>query len=157
MDYIYVGKIVNTHGIKGEVRIKKTFSDSSIFNVSNIIYVSDKYEELKIKSYRVHKDYDMVSFEGIEDINDVLKYKGENVYIKRSSLKKPVIEDLIGYDIYSDRYIGKVLSILKNIKYYILVLDNKTMIPYIDEFILKVDHENKKITIKEIEGLINEN
>jgi len=155
MNLLYVGVVSNTHGIKGEIRIKSDFSDSSIYSVGSTLYILDT--PLKVVSYRRHKDYDMVSFEGINNIDKVLKYKGEKVYIDKDNLEKPVIEDLIGFEVYSDRYIGKVISIIKNIKYFILVLDNKNMIPYIDEFITSVDYELKKITIKEIEGLINEN
>ena len=155
MEYMNVGKIVNTHGIKGEVRIKSAFSDKSIFNVGNILYVDN--DELEITSYRVHKDYDMVTFKGINDINDVLKYKGKDVLVKRDSINNFIIEDLIGYEVYGKSYIGKVDRLISNIKYVILVLDNGTMIPYIDEFILNIDNDNKRVTIKEIEGLINEN
>ncbi|MBR1376379.1 MAG: 16S rRNA processing protein RimM [Bacilli bacterium] len=156
MGYINIGKIVNTHGIKGEVRILSSFSDKSIFNVSNILYIGNNKEKMKITSYRVHKNYDMVTFEGINDINDVLKYKSEDVFINRDDIDKFIIEDLIGYEVYGNSYIGKVKELISNIKYVILVLDNNTMIPYIDEFILNIDNDNKKIYIKEIEGLINE-
>ena len=156
MEYIYVGKIVNTHGIKGEVRIKSSFSDKSCFNISNTLYLGKEKQNVKITSYRVHKDYDMVTFEGINDINDVLKYKGADVYISRDSIKSFIVEDLIGYKVYGKTYIGEVDKLLDNGKYVILHLDSNDMIPYIDFFIDKVDNKNKNIYIKEIEGLINE-
>ena len=151
---INIGKIVNTHGIKGEVRILSSFSDKSIFNPGNTLYIGD--DALKISTYRVHKNYDMVTFEGIDNINDVLKYKGMDVYIKREDISNFIIEDLIGYEVYTNKLVGKVDRLISNIKYVILVLDNGSMIPYIDAFIDKIDNENKKIYIKEIEGLINE-
>ena len=152
---INIGKIVNTHGIKGEVRILSNFSDKSIFNVGNTLYVGD--DSLKISSYRVHKNYDMVTFDGINDINDVLKYKGMDVFIKREDISGFILEDLIGYEVYTSKPVGKVDKLISNIKYVILVLDNGSMIPYIDEFIDKVDNDKKIVYIKEIEGLINEN
>ena len=152
---INIGKIVNTHGIKGEVRILSSFSDKSIFNPGNTLYICD--DALKISTYRVHKNYDMVTFEGIDNINDVLKYKGMDVYIKREDISNFIIEDLIGYEVYTNKLVGKVERLISNIKYVILVLDNGSMIPYIDEFIIKVDTDNKRVYIKEIEGLINEN
>ena len=155
MEYMNVGKIVNTHGIKGEVRILSDFSDKTIFNPGNTLYVGN--DILKITSYRVHKNYDMVTFEGINDINDVLKYKGMDVFIKREDIDGFIIEDLIGYEVYTSKPVGKVDRLISNIKYVILVLDNGSMIPYIDSFIIKVDTDNKRVYIKEIEGLINEN
>lgn len=155
MDYILVGKIVNTHGIKGEVRIISDFSDKTVFLPNNKLYLTKNYEEVKINTYRTHKNYDMVTFDGICDINDVLKYKGVPVYVKKDNLVNHVIEEVIGFDVYGKKYIGKVNNLVYNSKYPILVLDN-SMIPYIDEFVISVDYENKKIYIKEIEGLINE-
>lgn len=155
MEYINVGKVVNTHGIKGEIRILSSFSDKSIFNVGNTLYINN--DILEITSYRVHKNYDMVTFKDINDINDVLKYKGMDVLIKRDNIDKFIIEDLIGYDVYTDKLVGKVDRLISNIKYVILVLDNGSMIPYIDNFIDKIDKDKKIIYIKEIEGLINEN
>ena len=152
---INIGKIVNTHGIKGEVRILSNFSDKTIFNPGNTLYIGN--DNLKISSYRVHKNYDMVTFDGINDINDVLKYKGMDVFIKREDINGFIIEDLIGYEVYTNKLVGKVERLISNIKYVILVLDNGSMIPYIDAFIDKIDNDNKKIYIKEIEGLINEN
>ena len=152
---INIGRIVNTHGIKGEVRILSDFSDKSIFNPGNTLYIGN--DTLKITSYRVHKNYDMVTFEGIDDINDVLKYKGMDVFIKREDINGFIIEDLIGYEVYTSKLVGKVDRLISNIKYVILVLDNGSMIPYIDEFILNIDNDNKRVYIKEIEGLINEN
>ncbi len=153
MEYIYAGKIVNTHGIKGEGRILSTFSDKSIFNKDKVIYVGKNYEPLTITSYRVHKNYDMVTFEGINDINEVLKYKGNNVYVLNNI---NTVETLIGYEVYTDHLIGTVSDILYGVKYSILKVGSN-MIPYIDEFIINVDNDNKKLYIKEIEGLINEN
>ena len=84
MNFITVGKIVNTHGIKGELRILSSLSEQekkAIFQVgSHLIIDGISYE---ITSYRRHKNYDMVKFKGINYINDVLKYKGKKVYVLR--------------------------------------------------------------------------
>ena len=162
MDFIYVGEIVNTHGIKGEVRIISEFKyKKEIFKKGFKIYI-DKEKEMIINTYRVHKMYDMVTFESINDINDVIEYKGSNVYINRSDLKIDGIldEDIIGLNAYSiDKEIGIVTEILKSKAHDILVVEKnkkRSLIPYINEFVEKIDLENKKIYIKEIEGLINE-
>ena len=103
----------------------------------------------------------MVIFEEITDINEALKYKNCNVYIDKNEIKNITLnEELIGYDVYSNRYIGKVSKLMKNKKYDILVIENNEkeyLVPNIKEFVIKIDSENKKIIINEIEGLINEN
>lgn len=157
---IYIGKIVNTHGIKGEVRIKSDINHKDlVFKKGNHLHIDT--ESLEINSYRVHKDFDMVTFTDINDINDVLKYKGKNVYIDKQEIKENILfeEEYIGLEVYSDHYIGIVEGILKNKIYDILIVkkDKKEyLIPNIDEFIKEIDINNKKIYINEIEGLINE-
>ena len=158
MDYVLIGKIVNTHGIKGEIRILSDFKyKSDVFKIGNNIYIGkDKIKET-INSYRIHKSYDMITLKGINDINDVLKYKGLDVYINRSEFKFDgiIYEDLIGMEVYSkDKLIGTVDEVIKSSAHPIIKV-GKSMIPFIDEFILNVDNDNKRIDINEIEGLIN--
>lgn len=162
--YIKIGKLVNTHGIKGEVRIISDFKyKTEVFKVSNNLYIGKNKEKMVINSYRKHKMFDMVTFKGINDINQVLIYKGENVFIKKDEIKIDGYfdEDLVGLEVYSkDKYIGKVTGILKGIKNDNLIIEYKStrnLVPNISEFIEKIDIENKKIFIKEIEGLLNEN
>jgi 16S rRNA processing protein RimM len=105
----------------------------------------------------------MVTFKDINDINDVLDFKGCNVYINRDDLKIDGIfdEDIINLEVYTNnKKIGIVKEILKNKAHDILVIENnktKHLVPYINEFIENIDLNNKKIYIKEIEGLLDEN
>ena len=163
MEYIYIGEIVNTHGIKGEVRIISDFRyKDSVFKKGNKVYVGRVKDELILNSYRQHKMYDMVTFNDLNNINDVIIYKGDKVYVNRNDLLIDGYcnEDIIGLDVYmGDRKLGQVKYIIESKAHEILVIsegDKKHMIPNIDEFIKEVDLENKKIYINEIEGLINE-
>lgn len=158
MEYIYIGKIVNTHGIKGEVRILSRFDfKEKVFVPNTLIYIGEEKIEEKIVSYRKHKSFDMVLLEGINDINDVLKYKGKNVYISSSSLKlsdnEILDEDLIGFTaLYEDKEIGIVNDIMDYGNKVLKI--NESLIPYNENFILKLDKANKKIYLKNVEGLI---
>lgn len=163
MNYIYIGQIVNTHGIKGEVRIKSDFKyKKDIFKKDFNIYIGNDKIKQTINTYRIHKDYDMITFNNITDINDVLDYKGLNVYVVREELNIDGIldEDIIGMNVYSDtKEIGLVTDILKSKAHDILVIEKdkkRYLVPYIDEFV-NIDINNKKIMINEIEGLLDEN
>ena len=152
MDYIYIGKIVNTFGIKGEVKIISDFYEKDkVFKSGFKLYISPMYIEEEIAFTSVHKGYNLVLFKNYNNINEVLKYKGMGVYIKRSDLSldkdEYLIEDLIGYDIYDeDKLLGKVEEISKNNSVLLKINSDKVFyIPFIDEFILKVDVDNKKI------------
>ena len=124
--YRYIGRLVNTHGIKGEVRILSDIDYKDlVFKKGFNLYIGSKKEKETINTYRVHKNFDMVTFVGINNINDVLKYKGEDVYVLRSDIEGVVTdEDFIGLDVYTDKYIGKVTSILKGYN-DILVIENE--------------------------------
>ncbi len=157
---LYIGKVVNTHGIKGEIRIKSNFKYKElVFQKGNHLYINE--ENLTINTYRVHKNFDMVTFIGITNINDVLKYKGKNVYIDRNEYIFPSIlnEDLIGLSVYGNgKLLGSLIAIEKNVNQELLIIkngDKKIFIPYVKEFIKSITKE--KIEIKVIEGLINEN
>ena len=164
MNYIYIGEIVNTHGIKGEVRIISHFRYKSfVFVKGTFLYIGPSKVKLEINSYRKHKNFDMVTFVGIDNINDVLKYKGESVYIDRNEVTIDGFfnEDLIDLDVYNnDSFVGKVTDILNNGIYDILVIENdssRSLVPNINEFVRNIDLNAKKIEINMIEGLINEN
>lgn len=163
MDYIYIGDIVNTHGLKGEVRIVSSFKfKNNAFKLDMPFYIGkDKNKEI-VSSYRKHKNYDMVCFKEKNHIDDVIIYKNEPVYINRADLEYEgyLNEDLIGLNVYcNNELIGHIDSILKTDAHEILVIQNgsKHMIPNIDEFIENVDLNNKRIDIKYMKGLLNEN
>ncbi len=163
MNYIYVGEIVNTHGIKGEVRLISNFERKDlIFKKDFTIYIGDNKEKLIINTYRVHKNYDMLTFDGLNDINDVIMYKGEKVYILREDIDDNVRlkSDLIGYNvIYNDKNIGRVSSFFNNNSYDIMVIKGSSkdnFVPYLDKFIESIDYDKKNIYIINMEGLIDE-
>lgn len=163
MNYIYIGEIVNTHGLKGEVRLLSDFEyKKEAFVVGKKIYVGKTKEPLTIKTYRVHKEYDMFTFDGIEDINDVIIYKGEKAYMNREdiSIEGYFKEDVIGLTAYDkDIPIGEVTFIMKSKAHDILVItdkDRKHLVPYIKEFVTNIDLEQKRIDIHVVEGLLNE-
>ena len=163
MDYIYIGDIVNTHGLKGEVRIISDFKyKNSAFKIGMSFYIGKEKNKEVVNSYRTHKNYDMVTFSDKNHIEDVLIYKNEPVYVNRDDLEYDgyLDEDLIGLEVYcEDKHTGHVDTILKTSAHDILVVKNgsKHMIPNIDEFIEKIDLDNSRLDIKYMKGLLNEN
>ena len=159
MNYVYLGRIVNTHGIKGEVRIISDFEyKDRVFNIGSIIYYGSNKEELKINSYRRHKNFDMITFNDIKSINDVLKYKGGNVYINRDDLKlndeEYIKSDLLGMEaIYNNEFIGLIDSIEKNGLNELMIINDK-LIPYNKHFIARVDRKENKVYLENVGGLL---
>lgn len=160
MEYIYIGKIVNTHGLKGELRIISDFNEKEeVFKKEFKIYIGNNKEEKTIQNYRKHKNYDMVLLNEIDSIDKALAYKGEKVYINRNDINKEIIiEDLYNYYVYEDdKFIGKVTSLENGIKYPYIVINDKFRVPYLKEFIKEIDKDSKKINIYYRKGLIDEN
>ena len=160
--YINIGKLVNTHGIKGEVRILSDIEyKNEIFKIGNSLYIGKEKIKMTISTYRVHKNFDMVTFNGINDINEVLKYKGDAIYIKRDEINIDGYFDseLIDFQVYTDKSIGKLFAIRKNGTQKLLEIKGKKiyLVPKVEAFIKNIDFENKIIYINNIEGLIDEN
>ena len=150
---IYIGKYVNTHGIKGEIRIKSDFKyKDKVFFVGNTLIIDN--QEFIINSYRRHKEYDMVNFKGITDINQIIDLKGSRVYVFNISLSEGEYLDstLIGFKVYMNNiYKGDVFDIkyLNNSK-KILVVNNK----YVPFELVSVNLTEKRIDVMEVDGLL---
>ena len=155
MDSVFIGKIVNTHGIKGEIRIKSDFEfKNRVFVVGQELIIRGK--KYKILSYRVHKEWDMVTLEGITNINDAIPYKGSSVYFSRNDLKlddnEYILSDLIGMKIVIkgiemgivNDYNNGINSLIE-VKY-----DNVTYyVPVKGEFIERIDFNSGIIYLKD--------
>lgn len=159
MDLVYVGKIVNTHGIKGELRIKSDFEKKDlVFKVGGKIII-DKEEHI-IRSYRVHKVFDMITIDELDNINDVLCYVGKKVYVSRDSLKLSkkdyLLSDLIGLNVvFNDKVYGIVKDYSNDVNPLLQIeYDTNYFIPINSNYIIDVDLENKKIIVDDILGLI---
>lgn len=159
MGKVFVGKIVNTHGIKGEVRIKSDFDRKDlVFLVGNMIII--KGSNYEISSYRVHKGYDMITLKGFDDINDVLPFKGMNVFVERDNLKVDayIYDDLIGNDVYiGDELLGRVKDYMngENPLLEVTGATKSFYIPLKANFIINVDLEKKIVYLSDdAKGLI---
>ena len=141
-----IGKYVNTHGIKGEIRILSNFSRKDLIFIPNFkIYIKDK--EFIIKSYRAHKNYDMLILDGINNINDIINLKGNNVYINRNDIKEFIVEDLVEYKVKINNNYFKIKSIVDNKGQKLILLDNGKYIPYVKEFIMNRNDLEKTINM----------
>lgn len=153
MNKVYLGKYVNTHGLKGEIRIKSNFPyKSKIFNIDSEIIINNKV--YVIKSYRVHKGYDMVTLEGINDINMIPFPKNTPVFIDRDKFldKNDYLDsDLIGFIVYNNKFEREVTDIIYLNDTKKLIKTSEGYIPF--ELVKNVDLENKRIEIGEVDGL----
>ena len=163
MTLIKIGKIVNTHGIKGELRLLSKFPYKDKVFINNMTIYIDKKDKEIINTYRKHKNFDMITLKDYNNINEVLKYKGKNVYVNDSDIKldnnKYLDEELIGLNvIYEDNNKGTIVDIERydmTVLFNIKNNDKEYLIPYNDNIIDKIDINNKRIYIKDIKGLFD--
>lgn len=161
-EYIYVGKIVNTHGIKGEIRILSDFEKKDrVFVKGMSIYIGRKKEKEVINTYRHHKNFEMITMDGYYDINQVLRYKGLYVYVKKDDLHLEDGEyletDLLNLTVLVEGLEKGIIIDIRDSghnKFLVIkVNDKEVFIPYQKEFIGEIDLINKKIEIKPIKGM----
>lgn len=160
MDKVYVGKIVSTHGIKGEIKILSDFEfKDKVFKVGNTLLVDDK--EYVIKSYRVHKNFDMVTLNDYKDINEVLFLMKKKVYVSRDNLvlnnDEVLDEELLKYKVVSldgkEGYITEIFYASSINKLLRVMLDKEILIPVNSPMIKKIDKEKCEVIVEVLKGL----
>ena len=167
MEYIEIGQIVNTNGLKGVVKVNPFTDDISKFEDLKYVYIQLKNElrKVKIEQVRYNKNQVLLKLEGIDSIEEAEKYR--NFYLKTEKESQEdlgedtyYIVDLIGLDVYSDKneYLGKIEDVFPTGSNDVYVvkdnLGKQILIPAIADVVKEVDLKNKKMTINLIPGLI---
>lgn len=169
--YYNVGKIVNTHGIKGEVRvIAITDFEDERFQPGSRLYFfkqdNDEPVELIVRTHRKHKQFNLLSFEDYPSINDVEQFKGGLLKVHEKDLGELdegefYYHEIIGSSVYttSGLLIGEIKEILSPGANDVWVVKREgkkdALIPYIDQVVKEVNVEEKEIVIELMEGLLD--
>ncbi|OQX94036.1 MAG: 16S rRNA processing protein RimM [Tenericutes bacterium 4572_104] len=167
MDYIKIGKIVNTRGIKGELKIHSlTDFQNDRYKKGNTIYIyyQNEYIPFKVKSYKKLKNMDYIVLDGFEDINKVEIYKNSDIFVlpeDEVSLSEDEyhISEIIDLKVYqNNEIIGKIKDVLSYPQgdYLKILLNNEktSLIPFRNEFVIEVNLDKGFIEIIEMEGLL---
>ncbi len=169
-NYISIGKILNFHGINGEVKVGFSKGKENQLKASKSFFIKKdgKFNELKVKSLRFHKNFALIKFEGIDSIDDTLEYKGCLLFTHASDIRKNLekdeflVDDLVNLIAVSteEEVIGTVVAINKyNTSSDLLVVKSQDgkehLIPFVKELVPVVDLKSNKIVINVIEGLLD--
>ena len=164
-----VGVISSTHGIKGEVKVFPTTDDPTRFEDLKEVFIVFKNEKIKvtIKSVKFFKQYVIVKFKEFDDINLVEKYKSCDLIIDRKDAvelaeNEYFICDLIGLNVVTDKgedfgVITDVLTSSANDIYVVKHNDKEVLLPVIDQCVLDVNIEDKKVLVHIMDGLLDLN
>ena len=157
--YLEAGRIVNTHGIRGEVRIEPWADDAAFLTRFRRFYLDGK--PVAVRSCRVHKTMCIALLEGIDDVNAAMPLKGKVLFIDRDDAKLPegtvFLQDILGSRVVDEA--GTELGVLEEVlptpaaSVYVVRGQREILIPDVPAFILDKDAENGVVTVRLIDGM----
>lgn len=164
---LQVGVISSTHGVRGEVKVFPTTDDVKRFKKLKKVILDTGREHLplEVESVKFFKQFAILKFKGIDNINDIEKYKGKSLLVDRENavkLRKDeyFIADMIGLQVFTDdgEEFGKFRDVLETGANDVYIIDSlkhgEVLVPAIKQCILDVDIENGKMVIHLMEGLV---
>lgn len=167
-EYYHVGKIVNTHGIRGELKVLATtdFPQERFKKGAELFVLTKTPQKVTVTSSRTHKGMVLVAFDGYQDINEVLQFKGQMLGVADDKLDEAKLaeneyyyRDIIGMDVQDvdGNSLGTIKEILSPGANDVWVVGRKgkqdLLLPYIESVILKVDVPGKMTIVDVPEGL----
>lgn len=166
MEFIEVAKIVNSHGIKGSVKIYLLTNDFKRFKENSNFYI-DKKIKVTVKSVKsLNKDYAIITFNEYDNINDILNFKNLSIFVDEKDVKilpkdEFYIYKLIGVNVYNqdDVFIGRVKDVLQTLANDVYQIDyngKDIYIPAVKEFIKAIDIENSFMKVNFIKGMLDD-
>lgn len=168
MEYLSLGTIIDSFGIKGQLKVYSTTTQASKrYKKGSIVFLCDKFnnrQEFEVESYRSSKGFDFVKLKNIDTPEEAIKYKGFEIHIIKDKNDLEVgyyyFDDLLNCSLYDqdDKYIGKIIRIEEFPAQITLraIRENgkQFFVPFVKQFIKNVDIDNKKISINVIEGML---
>ena len=157
--FLEAGRIVNTHGVRGEVKIQPWADSPEFLKDFGTLYIDGA--PVKVRSARVHKGCVIASLEDIDDVNGAMRLKGELVSIDRRDAKLPeggyFIQDIIGARVVDENgaEVGTLAEVLNlpGSDVYVVRGEREILIPAVPQFILSRDIDAGVITVRMMEGL----
>ncbi|MBY7143656.1 ribosome maturation factor RimM [Virgibacillus sp. NKC19-3] len=164
-----IGKIINTHGIHGEVKVMRITDFEERFAVGETVYAvkeDGKQVELVITAHRIHKGYDLIFFKGFGTINEVEHLKGTQLKITEGQLTELgenefYYHEIIGCDVYTvdGGVLGEIKEILSPGANDVWVVKQPggkdILIPYISDVVIEIDVKAQNVVIEPMEGLLD--
>ena len=167
-DLLQVGIITSTHGVRGEVKVYPTTDDPRRFRRLQEVVLDTGREKLnlEIEGVKFFKQFVILKFKGLDNINDIEKYRQKSLYVTRKNAVRLqrdeyFIADLIGLKVQDEdgTELGTVKDVIEtgaNDVYEVEMADGRSLLlPAIKQCILNVDVENGMMQVHVLEGLLD--
>ena len=156
LPFIEAGKIVTTHGVRGEVKVLTWLDSPEVLCEFDRCRIDGK--EYTMESVRVQKTCNLVKLEGVDTMEAAQAMRGKVMELYREDIDDEVIfaAELIGVEVFAeDKCIGKIKEVLDypGNSVYVVKGEHEYMIPAVKAFILDTDMENNRMQVKLIEGM----
>ena len=157
--YIDAGRIINTHGVRGEVKIEVWLDSPDMLKRCGRVFLGGA--EKKLLSARGQKGFLIAALEGVDDLNAAMALKERVVQIDRADAKLPkgsfFLQDILGASVVdeSGAEIGRLADVLElpGQRVYVVKGETEHLIPAVPAFILATDVDAGRITVRLIEGM----
>ena len=156
LEFIEAGEIVNTHGIRGEVKVLCWLDDPEMLCEFDRCRIQGK--EYTMEQVRVQKTCNLVKLQGIDTMEDAQKLRGKTVELYREDIDEDVIfaAELVGVEVFADGVkIGRITEVLDypGNSVYVVKGQYEYMIPAVKQFIMETNMEENSMQVKLIEGM----
>ena len=166
--FISVGKILNFHGIHGEAKVGFSKNQQDFFcSLTDVfVKVGNEYKPMQINRIRLNKNVAIVKFEGINSINELMEFKGCLIFVTEETIRENLEEDeflideLVGMEVFDvdNKKLGFVVGVSNNGATDLLSVKtnskNISLVPFVKAIVVDVKLKDKKITINNLEGLL---
>ncbi len=166
-NFVSVGKILNFHGVQGEAKLGYSKNREDFLANLKTVYVcvNGEYKALEVSRIRFTPKHGIIKFKGIDSLNDILEYKNQIIFIDENTAREYLEEDeflideLVGLDVFDgDKKVGAVVGVSNNGASDLLsvkTLSKKIcLVPFVKAIVLDVNMKERKISINNIEGLL---
>lgn len=166
MEYTIIGKIINTHGIKGEVKVFPLTTSIGRFDHLKTAYIGEKKLKVELEKVKYHKNLAILKFKEYNDINEILSLKDNFIYVDEEGIvvlpeNHFFIYDLLESQVFDleSNLIGTIVDVIQGPSNDVYVVksiekDKDYLIPAVKQFIIDVNVADKKVIVNPIEGMI---
>lgn len=162
MSLLEAGKIINTHGVKGEVKIENYCDDAEFFKKIKTLFIQGA--PYKILAQRPHKGFILALLEGVDTIEAAIALKNKVVYFEREAVKLPkgsyFLSDILGFSVFDAR-LNSVIGTLKRVDelpasqvYVVETNEGEVLVPAVKAFVTGIDFDKKQVNIATIYGMM---